>query len=320
MDPETLLRFSILTPTYNRAHTLPKVYQSLRQQTLQDLEWIVVDDGSSDTTTALIKYWQKEAPFPIRYFKQANVGHHVATNKAIQEAKGEFCVLLDSDDQLVSKGLERFLALWETIPVNQRQGFVGVTALIATEKGQILGGKFPQDIFDSDSTTVGYILRLGDDRKGMLRTEVLKQYLYPVFQKEKFISDSIIWHRIAKTYQTRFVNEVVCISDYLPDGQTLNTVRLLSNNPKGSSLYYQELLNDPHPFSYKVRTGIHAYFVRYSLHACYGWHLIFRVGSKRPLFLGLGVMLGIGLFLRDRFRQKQTQKVSKSNFEELKIF
>ena len=107
MDTETPLRFSILTPTYNRAHTLPKVYQSLRQQTLQDLEWIVVDDGSSDTTTALIKYWQKDAPFPIRYFKQANVGHHVATNKAIQEAKGEFCVPLDSDDQLVSKGLER---------------------------------------------------------------------------------------------------------------------------------------------------------------------------------------------------------------------
>lgn len=290
--------YSILTPTYNRAHTLPKVYASLKQQTLQDFEWIIVDDGSSDHTAQLIQQWQQEAPFSIRYFKQLNGGHHVATNKTIREAQGQFCIPLDSDDQLIPEALERFLKHWETIPENQREQYVGITALIETEAGTLMGSKFPTDIFDSDTTTMSYILRFGDDRKGMIRTEVLKRFPYPVFKDEKFMSDSIIWHRIAKIYKTRFVNDILCVTDYLPDGQTLNTVKHLCNNPKGSSLYYQELLDDPHPFSFKVRVGIHAYYVRYSLHAGYSWKQI-NQHMKHPVYRALGIIAGNFFFQRD---------------------
>jgi glycosyltransferase involved in cell wall biosynthesis len=292
--------YSILTPTYNRAHTLPKVYASLKQQTLKDFEWIIVDDGSSDHTTRLVQEWTREAPFPIRYFKQPNGGHHIATNKAIQEAQGQFSIPLDSDDQLVPEALERFVKHWETIPVEQRDHFVGVTALIETEAGNLMGSKFPQDIFDSDSTEMGYILRFGDDRKGMIRTDILKRFPYPIFENEKFMSDSIIWHRIAKSYKTRFVNDVLCVTDYLPDGQTLNTVKHLCNSPKGSSLYYQELLDDPHPFSFKVRAGLHAYYVRYSLHAGYSWRQILTTMQHHPIFMVIGALAGIVFFLRDQ--------------------
>ena len=294
--------YSILTPTYNRAHTLPKVYTSLKKQTLQDFEWIIVDDGSSDNTTKLVQEWIQEAPFSIRYFKQPNAGHHVATNKCIQEAQGQFCIPLDSDDQLIPQALERFIKHWEGIPTAQREHFVGITALIETEAGTLMGSKFPRDIFDSDSTEMGYILRFGDDRKGMLRTDILKQFLYPVFEDEKFISDSIIWHRIAKTYRTRFVNDILCVTDYLPDGQTLNTVKHLCKNAQGSSLYYQELLDDPHAFSFKVRAGIHAYFVRYSLHAGYAWLDTLKMMKKQPVFMLIGALAGTFFFLRDQFR------------------
>lgn len=61
--------FTIFTPTYNRAHTLPRVYESIRRQTRRDFEWVIVDDGSTDGTETLVQQWQKEAnDFPIRYF------------------------------------------------------------------------------------------------------------------------------------------------------------------------------------------------------------------------------------------------------------
>jgi len=63
-------RFTVFTPTYNRAHTLPRVYESLKHQTFRDFEWLIVDDGSTDNTKELVEVWQKENLFPIRYFWQ----------------------------------------------------------------------------------------------------------------------------------------------------------------------------------------------------------------------------------------------------------
>jgi glycosyltransferase involved in cell wall biosynthesis len=62
--------FSIFTATFNRAHTLHRVHESLRDQTLRDFEWLVIDDGSTDGTADRIADWQKQANFPVRYFSQ----------------------------------------------------------------------------------------------------------------------------------------------------------------------------------------------------------------------------------------------------------
>ena len=59
--------FTVLTPTYNRAHTLERAYRSLCEQTYQDFEWVVIDDGSTDGTRELVLGWQQEARFPIHY-------------------------------------------------------------------------------------------------------------------------------------------------------------------------------------------------------------------------------------------------------------
>ena len=81
--------FTVFTPTYNRAHTLHRVYDSLRAQTLRDFEWLVVDDDSTDDTSGLIAQWIKTADFPIRYFRQAHSGKHFAHNLAVREARGK---------------------------------------------------------------------------------------------------------------------------------------------------------------------------------------------------------------------------------------
>ena len=67
------VNLTIFTPTYNRAHTLPRVFESLEMQTLKNFEWLIIDDGSTDSSAQIVnKYAQKDKR--MRYFWQENGG------------------------------------------------------------------------------------------------------------------------------------------------------------------------------------------------------------------------------------------------------
>ena len=108
--------FTVFTPTYNRAHTLSRVYQSLQRQTFKNFEWLIIDDGSTDTTPELIESWKKETDFPIRYTWQENQGINATINRGVKEAQGEFFLIIGSDDSFVPETLERFHFYWNAIP------------------------------------------------------------------------------------------------------------------------------------------------------------------------------------------------------------
>ena len=76
---------TILTPTYNRAYVLPKLYASLTEQIDCDFEWLVVDDGSQDDTEALIKGYIAEDKIRVTYIKKKNGGKHDARNVGIEQ-------------------------------------------------------------------------------------------------------------------------------------------------------------------------------------------------------------------------------------------
>lgn len=71
---------TILTPTYNRAYILPKLYASLVEQTNKHFDWMVVDDGSTDNTEQLISEFIADGKINIVYIKQKNGGKHRALN------------------------------------------------------------------------------------------------------------------------------------------------------------------------------------------------------------------------------------------------
>src|SRR5215831_18669122 len=104
--------FTVFTPVFNRRHTLGRVFESLRAQTIRDFEWVVVDDGSTDGVSDLLSEYERTADFPVRVVRQVNAGKHAAWNRGVALARGELFLPADSDDRFVPETLERFRDLW----------------------------------------------------------------------------------------------------------------------------------------------------------------------------------------------------------------
>lgn len=105
---------SVVIPTYNYGHYISRAIDSVLDQTTPPEEIIIIDDGSTDNTEEIILK-EYEADCRIKYFKKNNAGPASARNKGIENASGEFILLLDADDQLqpdtiqlLSKKIEMF--------------------------------------------------------------------------------------------------------------------------------------------------------------------------------------------------------------------
>jgi glycosyltransferase involved in cell wall biosynthesis len=298
--------FTVFTPTYNRGHTLERVYQSLCRQSFHDFEWLIVDDGSTDDTQERVLAWRQAASFPIVYVRQTNQGKHVATNRAVQRARGELFLTLDSDDSCVPTALERLLHHWKSIPDEARTGFSAVTCLCVDETGEVVGSLFPQDPTDSDSIEIRYRYRVTGEKWGFQRTDVMRQFPFPEVRGERFVTEDVVWRAISRHYRTRFVNEPLRIYHRSDAGPTL-TKTAPTSRAEGSRIHALDVLNRdidwlrtvPLVF---VRTA--ANFVRYSLHRRVGLgaQLDGLHNWRARILWAAAVPVGLALYWRDRLR------------------
>ena len=100
--------FSVIIPVFNRAGSLARAIESVRAQSFQDFEIVVIDDGSTDDPHAVVTSFTDPR---IRYCRQANAGGGAARNRGIDEAEGAFVAFLDSDDVFLSHHLASMHAL-----------------------------------------------------------------------------------------------------------------------------------------------------------------------------------------------------------------
>lgn len=92
------MKISIITATYNSGDTLRDTLESIRQQTYQDIESIVVDGGSKDNTLDIVREYERLLPGKLRWISEPDKGIYDAMNKGIKMATGEIIGLLNSDD------------------------------------------------------------------------------------------------------------------------------------------------------------------------------------------------------------------------------
>lgn len=231
-------KITVFTPTYNRAYIIENLYRSIQRQTYRGFEWLVVDDGSSDGTEALFAKWMEEDnDFAIRYIKQENGGKCRAINRGVQEARGEFFFTVDSDDYLTDDALEKVAKWAEELPKNEKySGFSANLGYSPTET--------PNKIFETeylDGTAFDRYGAADGERAMILYTDIMRQYPYPEFPGEKFMTEAVTWNRMAwDGLKVRYYNDIIWIYEYKPDGLTNAGYRLFLENPWGTALFFRE--------------------------------------------------------------------------------
>lgn len=230
---------TVFTPTYNRAYRLNVLYESLCRQSFTDFEWLIVDDGSTDNTEALVEDWLKENKINIRYFRQPNGGKHRAINQGVKMANGELFFIVDSDDCLTPNAIDEIERQYRAI--YDKEDFCGVCGLKCYADGSKIGGESKYDILECSSLDFRYKYKVKGDMAEVLRTDILRNYPFPEFDDEKFCPEALVWNRIALKYKFRYFYSKIYVCEYLSDGLTAGIVRIRRNSPKASMLYYSEL-------------------------------------------------------------------------------
>lgn len=258
-------KITVFTPTYNRAYIIENLYRSIQRQTYKNFEWIVVDDGSSDNTEELFRKWKREEnEFPIRYVKQQNGGKCRAINRGLGMARGELFFTVDSDDYLTDDALEKIVN-WEAgLPKDKK--FCGIVANRGTTPDSTPNTLVNEPFFDGNAFDMYHGI---DGEKALVfYTDIHRQYLYPEFPGEKFMTEAVTWNRMAwDGYKIRYFNDIVWIWEYKPDGLTNAGYQVFLDNPWGTALFFREKCVYFH-YSLKAKLGMWYGFVcdaRYKL-------------------------------------------------------
>lgn len=304
--------FTVFTPTFNRAHLLGRVHESLRQQTFRDFEWLIVDDGSTDDTGERVEAWQRENDMPIRYFWQKNAHKKVAFNHGVREAHGELFLTLDSDDELLPDALETLQRVWTGIPERERPRYSAVTGLCVYPDGRVVGERFPADVLDSDSLEMYHRHHVRGEKFGFQRTDVLRRFPFPE-DVQGLVPEGIVWSAIARAgYRTRYVNEVVRVYHQTEDSLIRGRGRQILSviHAQGRALSARDALTNDlgrwfrvDPFGFVKEAG---------WYVCCRLHLLRQGKNGPPPLEGIGprllVMscfpLGVALYLRDLWRSR----------------
>lgn len=233
------IKVTIFTPVYNRANTLNRLYNSLRQQTCKDFEWLIVNDGSTDDSELILNQFIKDSNnFQINYFYKENGGKHRAINYGIKYAKGELFFIVDSDDWLAPDAIEIILKYYK--PIENDSTFAGVAGTKVNSKGEISGTTFEGEYLDATSLERNK-LGIKGEKSEVFKTSILKKFKFPEFESEKFISEAIVWNKIAYNgFKLRWFNHPIYYWEYQTDGLTSNLRNLYRNNPQGYLSYVNQ--------------------------------------------------------------------------------
>lgn len=214
-----MAKVSVIVPTYNRARVLPKAIQSVLDQTFQDFEILVVDDGSTDETQAVVIRQFGDA---VRYFYKENGGVASARNCGIARAWCAYIAFLDSDDLWLPQKLALQVAYLDQHP-NIALAF---SDTLRSREGEIL----PQTFFQIHPPAGGHVFQhlMQDNFIATLTVVVRKAALDEVGSFENYYitsEDYDLWLRIAARFQIGYIDQPLAIYSYSPDSLIRNQVR-----------------------------------------------------------------------------------------------
>lgn len=253
------MKLTVCTPAFNRAHTLNSLYKSLLAQTCKDFDWLIIDDGSSDDTRKVVEEFIAENKIPIRYLYKENGGKHSALNVAFREVKAELLFIVDSDDVLTPDAIETILKDWDAV---RDKNLCGISYLRGYDAERVIGDMHPQDHAIDNFINLRYNRGIGGDKAEVWRTECLRDFQFPEYPGERFISESVAWIYLAKRWDMLEVNKIIYITEYLEGGLSKTGRRLRFQCP--NLMAYGSLMTMSKEFSTKIRIKQALLYIVYS--------------------------------------------------------
>lgn len=288
------IKITIITPTYNRAHTLPRVYESLKNQTFKDFKWLIMDDGSTDNTSEVVKQFQQENILNINYYKKENSKKFHTVFKGVELVKSPYFTVLDSDDAYPKNALQ---TLFDEVKY-LNDSFISVVGNSENEKGELVGDLFPNNGFDGSILEMRYKYKVKGDKHAIFITAPYKKFLKNFdyeFYRGKYAPQKIFFNIYdALGYKTRFINQIVRTYYYdLSDTASMSNDRVKPSSYLGLINGHLSFINNykSQLFSYPkalIRNLIGYQFYAFKNHEHAG-NIIARI--ENPIIKVLGVFL-----------------------------
>ena len=228
-------RVSVIIPTYNCSPMLRQALESVRQQTVQDLEVIVVDDGSTDQTYEVIR----EFGSWVTYLRQENQGVAAARNTGIRLSSAPYIAFLDSDDLWLPNKLERQLAFLRSHPqVGLVYGRMWSYSVNNPAKRRLDPQRVSQtfkDLLNGPNTVTTSTVVI---RRECFETVGL---FNPTLRAAE---DHELWLRIVRRFPIGFIDEV--LAEYRRHGDSINTDHPVMY--EGYRGYFEIILSEYRPW------------------------------------------------------------------------
>ena len=244
---------SIVTSTYNRSALLRRCFDSLCVQTDNRFEWIIVDDGSTDETAQTAAAFQRERPdMPIRYVYKENGGKHTALNAAHRLISGDMVLILDSDDRLVPTAVEEIFRGWEQHNDSSIGAVIFLKGYAADDPFALgLQEHVPFNMYREHTNNIH-----SRDFCDVFRAEAFKRFPFPVFEGEKFLSESVLWNQMAQEYRIVYINKVLYLAQYLEDGLTKSGRAMRIRVPRGGMLAADQYMDRRCSVKLRFKNGL----------------------------------------------------------------
>ena len=297
-------KITVATSTYNRRNTLSRVYNSLKNQTYKNFEWIIIDDGSTDKTNELVSEWTKENIIQIQYHYQENQGKHVALNKAIDMADGEYFTSIDSDDEIKSNSFEILINKWNEIKPEERKKYKAVIGRCydpqtGRKMGENLKKEVGKEYLDCSSLDARYKYKMTYERWGLSRTEVIKRFRSPE-TKGHFYPETIMHDKCAREYIERYID--IPLRGYYKDTNNAITKKKL----KKENIYlWEHNINDNIDYFFYDIHGFIKSFIGVSMCGFANNMKIYEIIGRGKGFLrkvGITIFIPVGYILYRKYR------------------
>ncbi len=265
------MKLTIFTPTYNRQEELPGLYNSIVESLRcytgnNDVEWLIVDDGSKTDLRALVNSFKIIPHFSIRFYRKENGGKHTAYNLAIEKADGDFFVCIDDDDRLTSNAIKDIFIIGNDFLNNPAYKDCGAfVGRVISPQGQKLGSDVTSYPFLSDTIEIRDKYHFwGEPEVDIL--PILKQYRFNVFENERFLTEAALFDCMSKKHKFLYTNCPLMVKKFRSDGLTAAMTKIRVESPRGAESYYYQRSRLCEGLSHKLKAIINrqrfAYWIK----------------------------------------------------------